>query len=214
MVGFSFFISNCYHLSNQAYLILRIYAVPYPAAFLPLTPAIEVPSTPLPNSEDIPMSPAWNPSLHTPYCGDDGNYVFDSKSIYTDEFGAAPPPYWLRDGCFAMMRLSLCLINTFPNFHDGKYENWCGKFKAMVGDLVKVQLGFAVVEMPFPYLIPERPGCNGQVVTVCDGPHKGAQFRIKWFGEDVYGCSNLKSTGLQRKIDVEIPTNELVVTSG
>ena len=35
----------------------------------------------------------------------------------------------------------------------------------MVRDLVKVQLGFAKVEVPFPYLIPEKQECNGQVVT-------------------------------------------------
>ena len=56
-------------------------SVPYPAAFLPLGPATEVPSTPLPNPEDIPMSPAWNPSSHTPCRGDDGNYIFYSKSV-------------------------------------------------------------------------------------------------------------------------------------
>ena len=189
-------------------------SVPYPAAFLLLAPAIEVPSTPLPNPEDIPTTPAWNPGSHTPQCGDDGNSVFHPKSVYTDTVGAAPLPYWLRDGCFTMMRLSLHLINTCPNFHDGRYENQHGEFKAVVRDLIKVQLGFAVVEVPFPYLVPERLECNGQVVTVFDSPHKGAQFRIKQFGEDVCGCSNLKSTGLWRKIDVEIPTNELVVTLG
>ena len=189
-------------------------SVPYSAAFLPVAPAIELPSTPLPNPEDIPTSPAWNPSSQTPRHGDDGNYIFDSKSVCTDTFVAAPPPYWLRDGCFTMMRLSFRLINTRPNFHDGKYENQRGEFKAVVGDLVKVQLGFAVVEVPFVYLIPERPECKGQVVTVFDGPHKGAQFRIQRFGEDFCGCSNLKSTALRRKIDAEIPTNQLVVTWG
>jgi hypothetical protein len=113
-----------------------------------------------------------------------------------------------------MMRLSLRLINTCPNFHDGKYENQCGEFKAVVGDLVKVQLGFAVVEVPFEYLIPQRPESKSQVVTAFDGLHKGAQFRIQRFGEDLCGCSNLKSTALRRKIDVEIPTNQLVVTRG
>ena len=127
---------------------------------------------------------------------------------------AAPPPYWLRDGCFAMMRLSLRLINTRPNFLDGKYENQRGEFKAVVGDLVQVQLGFTVVDVPFPYLTPERPECKGQVVTAFDGAHKGAQFRIQRFGEDICGCSNLISTTLRRKIDVEIPTNQLVVTWG
>lgn len=112
------------------------------------------------------------------------------------------------------MRLSLRLINTRPNFHDGKYENQLGEFKAVVGDLVKVQIGFAVVEVPFPYLIHERPQCNSQVVTAFDGPQKGAQFKIKRFGEDVCSCSNLKIIAIRRKIDVEIPTNELVVTRG
>ena len=50
----------------------------------------------------------------------------------------APPLYWLRDSCFTTMRLSLYLINTCPNFHDGKYENQCGTFKGVVRDLIKV----------------------------------------------------------------------------
>ena len=58
----------------------------------------------------------------------------------------APPPYWLRDSRFTTMRLSLHLINTCPNFHDGKYENQCGEFKGVVRDLVKVQLGFTKLE--------------------------------------------------------------------
>ena len=84
----------------------------------------------------------------------------------------------------------------------------------MVGDLVKVQLGFTKLEVPFPYLIPERPECNGQVVTAFDGTHKGSQFRIKRFGEEVSSCSHLKQTELLRKIDIKIATNELVVTFG
>ena len=69
----------------------------------------------------------------------------------------APPLYWLRDSCFTTMRLGLHLINTGPNFHDGKYENQCREFKRVAGDLVKVQLCFTKLEVPFPYLIPERP---------------------------------------------------------
>ena len=84
----------------------------------------------------------------------------------------------------------------------------------MVRDLVKVQLGFAKVEVPFPYLIPERQECNGQVVTAFDGTHKGSQFRVKQFGEEVCSCSRLKPTALLRKVDVKITTNELVVTFG
>ena len=94
----------------------------------------------------------------------------------------APPLYWLRDSRFTTMRLSLRLINACPNFHNGKYENQCGEFKGVVRDLVKVQLGFTKLEVPFPYLIPKRPECNGQVVTAFDGTHKGSQFRIKQFG--------------------------------
>ena len=84
----------------------------------------------------------------------------------------------------------------------------------MVGDLVKVHLGFTKLEVPFPYLIPERPECNGQVVTAFDGTQKGSQFRIKRFGEEVCGCWHLKQTVLLRKIDIKIATNELVVTFG
>ncbi|EDR02209.1 uncharacterized protein LACBIDRAFT_332554 [Laccaria bicolor S238N-H82] len=171
-------------------------SVPYPAAFLVQTPAIAGPSTPFPNSEDISMTPAWNPSSQTPCRGDD-----------------APSPYWLRDNCFANMRLSLRLINTNPNFHRGKHKDKCGEFKGVVGDAVKVQLGFRILEVPFPYLIPERPECKSQVVTVFTGPHKGSQFRIKEFGEDFCGCSILKSTMLLRKVDVKIATNQLVVTA-
>lgn len=160
------------------------------------------------------MTPAWNPSSKPPRRGDDGNYVSDSdsKSIDTDAIVAASSPYWLKDGCFANMRLSLRLINTNPNFHNGQHEDKCGEFKGVVGDAVKVQLGFKVVEVPFPYLIPERPECKGQVVTAFDGPHRGTQFRIKEFGEEVCGCSILKSTTLLRKVDVKISTNLLVVT--
>ena len=53
----------------------------YPAALLMQTLAIAGPSTPLLNSEDILMSPAWNPSSHTPCHGNDVSYVSDSKSI-------------------------------------------------------------------------------------------------------------------------------------
>ena len=126
----------------------------------------------------------------------------------------APPPYWLRDSRFSTMRLSLHLINTCPNFHDSKYENQCREFKGVVRDLVKVQLGFTELEVPFPYLVPERLDCNRQVVTAFDGTHKGSQFRIKQFGEEVCGCSHLKQTALLRKIDIKIATNELVVTFG
>ena len=124
----------------------------------------------------------------------------------------APPLYWLRDSHFTNTRLSLCLIITRPNFHDSKYENQCGEFKGVVGDLVKVQLGFTKLEVPFPYSIPERLECNRQVVTAFDSTHKGSQFRIKWFGEEVCGCSHLKQTVLLRKIYIKIATNELVVT--
>ena len=126
----------------------------------------------------------------------------------------APPLYWLRDSCFTNMRLSLHLINTHLNFHDSKSENQCGEFKGVAGDLVKVQLGFTELEVPFPYLIPERPECNRQVVTASNGTHKGSQFRIKWFGEEVCSCSHLKKTALLRKINIKIATNELVVTFG
>ncbi|EDR11759.1 uncharacterized protein LACBIDRAFT_313467 [Laccaria bicolor S238N-H82] len=170
-------------------------SIPYPAPFRAQTPAIAGPSTPLPNLEDIPMTPAWNPSSQTPRRGND-----------------ASSPYWLRDGCFANMRLSLRLINTKPNFHKGEHEDKCGEFKGVVGDVVKVQLGFKVLEVPFPYLIPERPECKSQVVTAFTGPHKGSQFRIKEFGEEFCGCSILRSTTLLRKVDVKIATNELVVT--
>ena len=54
----------------------------------------------------------------------------------------------------------------------------------MVSDLVQVQLGFAVMEVLFEYLIPERPECKGQIITTLDGAHKGAQFRIQWFGKE------------------------------
>ena len=122
---------------------------------------------------------------------------------------AAPPPYWLRDSCFTNMRLSLRLINTRPNFHDGKYENQCREFKGVVRDLVKVQLGFTKLEVPFPYLIPERPECNGQVITTFDSTHMGSQFRIKQFGEEVCGCSHLKQTALLRKSISKLPPMNL-----
>ena len=83
----------------------------------------------------------------------------------------APPPYWLRDSRFTTMRLSLRLVNSRPNFHDGKYENQCGEFKGVVRDLVKVQLGFTKLEVPFPYLIPERLECNKLL------PHLTAHIR-------------------------------------
>ncbi|EDQ99458.1 uncharacterized protein LACBIDRAFT_316533 [Laccaria bicolor S238N-H82] len=189
-------------------------SVTYPAAFLLQTLAIAGPSTPLPNLEDILMTPAWNPSSQTPHRGDDGNYVSDddSKSIDTDAIVAASSLYWLKDGCFANMRLSLHLINTNPNFHNGQHEDKCGEFKGVVRDAVKVQLSYKVVEVPFPYLMPERPECKGQVITVFDSPHRGLQFRIEEFGEEVCGCSILKSTTLLRKVDVKIATNLLVVT--
>ena len=112
----------------------------------------------------------------------------------------APPLYWLGDKRFTTMRLSLHLINTRPNFHNSKYENQCREFKGVVRDLVKVQLGFTKLEVPFPYLIHERPECNGQVITAFDGTHKGSQFRIKRFNEEVCSCLHLKQTALLRKI--------------
>ena len=95
-------------------------------------------------------------------------FLIQNQSIYTDAIVAAPPPYWLRDSNFTTMRLSLCLINTCPNFHNGKYKNQCREFKGVVRDLIKVQLGFAKVEVPFPHLIPERPECNRKIVTAFD----------------------------------------------
>ncbi|EDQ98682.1 uncharacterized protein LACBIDRAFT_335748 [Laccaria bicolor S238N-H82] len=178
-------------------------SVPYPAAFLVQTPAIAGPSTLLPNSEDIPTTPAWNPSSRTPHRGND-----DTEAVM-----AATSPYWLRDDCFTNMRLSLRLINTNPNFHRGEHKYKCGEFKGVVGDAVRVQLSFKILEVPFPYLIPERPECKSQVVTAFTGPHKGSQFRIKEFGTDFCSCSILKSTMLLRKVDVKITTNQLVVTA-
>ena len=99
-------------------------------------------------------------------------FLIQIQSIYMDAIVVAPPLYWLRDSCFTTTRLSLHLINTHPNFHDCKYKNQCRVFKGVVRDLVKVQLGFTKLEVPFPYLLPERLECNGQVVTAYYSTHK------------------------------------------
>ena len=110
------------------------------------------------------------------------------------------------------MRLSLQFINTDPNFLNGKHEGKCSKFQGVVGDAVKIQDGFRTLEVPFKYLIPERPEMARQTVTAFDGPHKGHQFKIHRFSQDVCGCSDVKAKSYRRKIDAEIPTKDLVVT--
>ena len=59
--------------------------------------------------------------------------------------------------CFNGMRLSLWFINMDPNFLDRKHEGKCSEFWGVVGDAVKIQDGFQTLEVPFKYLIPERP---------------------------------------------------------
>jgi hypothetical protein len=110
------------------------------------------------------------------------------------------------------MRLSLRLINTDPDFYGGKHEGKCGEFREVVGDAVKIQVGFQSLEVPFKYLVPERPEIARQTVAAFDGPHKGRQFKIQRFSQDVCGCSDLKAKSYRRQIDAEIPTKDLVVT--
>ena len=47
----------------------------------------------------------------------------------------------------------------------------------------------------------------GKVKT--SSTHKGSQFRIKQFGEDVCSCLHLKPTVLLRNVDVKITTMNL-----
>jgi hypothetical protein len=53
--------------------------IPYSHLLHPTVPPPEVLATPLPNLQDIPTSPAWNPSLHTPCPGDDGENIHTIK---------------------------------------------------------------------------------------------------------------------------------------
>jgi hypothetical protein len=112
------------------------------------------------------------------------------------------------------MRLSLEVINTRPDFFDGKHEGKTVEFKEVVGDMVKTKDGFQMLEVPFKYLIPTRPESARQRVTAFDGPHKGREFKIQHFSQDVCRCSDLKAKSYRRKIDTEIRTKDLVVTQG
>ncbi|KIJ91033.1 hypothetical protein K443DRAFT_135571 [Laccaria amethystina LaAM-08-1] len=167
--------------------------IPYSHLLHPTVPPPEVLATPLPNLQDIPTSPAWNPSLHTPCPGDD-----------------ASPPYWLRDSCFNGMKLSLQFIHTYPDFFNRKHEGKCGKFQQVIWDTVQIRDSFQMLEVPFKYLIPVRPEAACQTSTAFDGPHKGCQFKIQY----VCGCSDLKASSDRRKINTKIPMKDLVATWG
>ena len=110
------------------------------------------------------------------------------------------------------MRLSLQFINTDPDFLDRKLKGKCGEFQGVVEDTVKIQDGFRTLEVPFKYLIPEGPEMAHQMVTAFDGPHKGHQFKIHHFSQDICRCSDVKAKSYRRKIDAEIPMKDLVVT--
>jgi hypothetical protein len=66
------------------------------------------------------------------------------------------------------MRLSLEVINTRPDFFDGKHEGKTVEFKEVVGDMVKTKDGFQMLEVPFKYLIPTRPELAHQRFTAFD----------------------------------------------
>ncbi|KIJ93026.1 hypothetical protein K443DRAFT_135134 [Laccaria amethystina LaAM-08-1] len=157
-------------------------------------PPADIPSTPLPGIEDISTSPAWNPGSHTPNRGD-----------------YAPPPYWLAESCFNGMRISLWLLHTNSDVHGGKYEDMQVEFKGVVGDIVRVQDMWDTIEVPFKYLVPVMPSQAGEIVVAFEGPQKGKKFKVMVFKHDVCGCSNWESATHRRWVDVEIPTNHLVV---
>ncbi|KIK00164.1 hypothetical protein K443DRAFT_100841 [Laccaria amethystina LaAM-08-1] len=167
------------------------------SCYLPLRPSLlhaDIPSTPLPNPEEMSTSPAWNPSSRTPNRGDN-----------------APPPYWLVESCFNGMRISLRILHTNPDFHNGKYEYKQVEFKGVVGDMVRITVMWETIEIPFKYLVPTIPSQAQEIVVAFEGPQKGKKFKIMVFKHDVCGCSNWESATRRRKVDLEIPTDQLVV---
>lgn len=183
------------------------------SAILPLhlIPATPVPSTPLPEPGEMPASSAWDPSSHTPLHGD-GKYGSDSScQLYLHYSPTVPPPYWLADSCFNGMRLSLRVSNSTPDFHNGKFEDKRAEFKVVVGETVTVKILWETVQIPFKYLVPIIPSQAQELVVAFDGPHKGKKFKVMVFKIDVCGCSNFESATRRRRVDVEIPTNQLVV---
>ena len=187
--------------------ILPLHSIP---AF---TPHADVPSTPLPAIEDIPLTPAWNPGSRTPNRGDNGKYKFQPSFYVIKCYNSrtAPPPYWLADSCFDGMRISLRILHSNPDFHNGKYEDKRVEFKGVVGDMVKVNVMWETVEVPFKYLVPDIVSQVHEIGVAFEGPHKGKKFKIMDFKHDVCGCSNWELATRRRRVDVKISTDQLVV---
>ena len=174
-------------------------------------PHADIPSTPLPDPAEMSTSPAWNPSSRTPNRGDNGKYNIGFSPSYGYNSPAAPPPYWLADSCFNGMRISLRILHTNSDFHNGKYEDKRAEYKGVAGDMVRVQVMWETIEVPFKYLVPDMPSQNHEMVVAFDGPHKGQKFKIMDFKHDVCGCSNWESATRRRRVDVKISTDQLVV---
>jgi len=90
------------------------------------------------------------------------------------------------------MRISLRILHINSDFHGGKYEDKQVEFKSVVGDMVKVQVMWEAIEVPFKYLVPIMPSQAWEIVVAFEGPHKGKKFKVMDFKHDVCGCSNFE----------------------
>ena len=115
------------------------------------------------------------------------------------------------ESCFNSTRISLRVLHTNSDFHGGKYEDKWVEFKGVVGDMVMVQVMWEAIQVPFKYLVPIMPSQVQEIIVAFEGLHKGKKFKIMVFKHDVCGCSNWESATRRRKVDVEIPTDQLVV---
>jgi len=110
------------------------------------------------------------------------------------------------------MRISLWILHTNSDFHGRKYKDKQVKFKSVVGDMVKVQVMWEVIEVPFKYLVPIMPSQAWEIIVAFEGLHKGKKFKVMDLKHNICGCSNFESCTHRRQVDVEIPTSHLVVT--
>jgi len=65
-------------MANPASEKITPLLIPYPHMLHPAPPP-EVPETPLPDPQSISVTPAWNPSSHTPHPGDNGEDIHTIK---------------------------------------------------------------------------------------------------------------------------------------
>ena len=85
------------------------------------------------------------------------------------------------------MRISLRILHSNPDFHNGKYEDKQFEFKGIVGNMVKVNVMWETVEVPFKYLVPDIVSQVHEIGVAFEELHKGKKFKIMDFKHDVCG---------------------------